>query len=160
MKRCLGPLLGALALAGCASSTGGTGSTATPEPNAAGAATVNIPPLVATLTPMNSRLTGTVRLVAADRPGQVRARISLRNANIGAEHPWVIRRGLCGEAGTEILGPQAAYQTVRARGDGSGDLTVTLPIAMPEGPHSVYVLLSTADRERVIACGNLSAATS
>ena len=58
--------------------------------------------------------------------------MTIRNGPGDSELGWQIRQGQCGERGPQV-GPQAAYQAIRTRGDGSGEITVTLPIALPSG---------------------------
>jgi hypothetical protein len=140
------------ASAACASTPQATDTTA----SAGAAAAVGAPPMVATLAAVSSPITGLVRLEPTDRADQVRAAISVRGADIGAQLPWEIRQGRCGEEGNQI-GPQAAYRVLSVRADGTADARVTLPITMPaSGTYHVNVLLSRTSMDRPVACGVLS----
>lgn len=149
-------LAAAAALGGVACASSPQAATNGAPPSAAAVSAASGPTMVATLSPVSSPVTGLVRLQPAGRPDQLRAVITLRGAQIGAQLPWQIRQGRCDENGPE-LGAQAAYRTLDVRADGTADLRVTLPIGMPTlGTHSVRVLLDRTQMDRVVACGVLS----
>ena len=114
--------------------------------------------LVATLNAAGGRLSGTVTLTPAARANQTRAAVSILNGPGNAELGWQIRQGQCGERGPE-LGAAAAYRVIQTRGDGSGEVTVTLPIAMPSNNAYHVNILASRTSDTVLACGGLSEAS-
>ncbi len=139
----------------CAAAACASSSTPGPDPAAVGADSGVR--LVTTLNAVNSRVFGTAEVspTGADRSRVV---ISIRGAPLNAELPWEIRAGQCGEGGP-ALGLEAVYRVISARSDGTGELSVTVPMTVPSAPvHSVNVLASRADRDRVVSCGVLSTA--
>jgi hypothetical protein len=101
------------------------------------------------------RLQGTLTLTKGRRDNESRARLQIVNAPANAQLGWVIRKGQCGERGAE-LGPLAAYRPLQTRGDGSVELSVSLPIALPSGDAYHVDILLERGSDTVIACGGLS----
>jgi hypothetical protein len=142
------PVAAVLLLAGCAS--GGGAAATTDDPTRAAAAGTSTASLIATLAGR-----GTVTLTPGARANQTRATVSIRNAPPNAELGWRIIQGQCGERGPE-LGPQAAYRTIMTRGDGSGEVTATLPFPMPSNNSYHVNVYSSRQNEVIIGCGGLS----
>lgn len=150
------PLACLLASAACASGKTGVTRGDAAAPSSSDLPTGGTEEMIATLVPVNSRLSGTVQLRPGNTPGESRASISIQHANVGAEHPWQIREGRCGDDGAEV-GPAVAYRWLTARSDGTADLNVTIPVGIDiSKPRSVVVYLAQSSRDRIIACGNLS----
>jgi len=149
-----------LVIAACASG-GGSGAAAGSAPSA-NAAVVPGYTMVATLNPTNAmgnRISGSVRLSPAERPGELRAEIDIRGGGYQNQFPWIVRRGQCGERG-EDLGTPVNYGLIETKGDGMGRLNTTVRITIPEGQtHHVDILASPAQRDLVVSCGVLSIAT-
>jgi hypothetical protein len=101
------------------------------------------------------RLQGTLTLTKGRREGETRARVEILNGPSNAQLGWIIRKGQCGERGAEV-GPLAAYRPLQTRGDGSVELSVNLPIAMPSGDAYHVDILLERGSDTVIACGGLS----
>jgi hypothetical protein len=101
------------------------------------------------------RLQGTLTLTKGRRADETRARVEILNGPSNAQLGWIIRKGQCGERGTE-LGPIAAYRPLQTRGDGSMSLAVNLPIALPSGDAYHVDILQERGSDVVIACGGLS----
>ena len=100
--------------------------------------------------------TATVEAVGAD---STRATVKVTGATAGSELAWHIHAGACGTKG-EIVGPAAAYPSIKAGADGNADGSVVLPIAAPTtGEFAVTVHTSTTDMKPV-ACGALTPDTS
>ena len=116
-------------------------------------------PRVATLNAVDSRIYGTVRLEPTGKPNEYRAKVSVRGAPIDQQMPWEIRSGNCGENGQQV-GSQAAFRTLSVRSDGTGDVNATLVLPLVDGQtYSVNVLASRTNRDRVVSCGVLTAAS-
>jgi hypothetical protein len=94
----------------------------------------------------------------ASRAGQTRAQVALLNGPANTELGWRIVQGQCGERGPE-LGAQAAYRTIMTRGDGSGEVTATLPFPMPSNNAYHVNVYSSRNADVVIGCGGLSEAS-
>jgi len=145
-------LVSCLVVPACASAPAASG---TGDP--AASVGVAASPLVATLNAVNSRVFGTV-LLTPSGTDRSRVVISIRGAPMNSELPWEIRAGQCGEGGP-ALGLEAVYRVISARSDGTGELSLTVPMSIPAGPvHSVNVLASRVDRDRVVSCGVFSPA--
>lgn len=82
--------------------------------------------------------------------------VEVRNAAPGGAHPWEVRRGRCSEGGT-LLGSSDNYGVLQVGDEGTGLSEVTLDIRPnPNASYHVRVLASTANRDLIIACGNLA----
>ena len=143
-------LLGTLAL-GCAS-TPATDDVAPPA--------LGVNPgrsWVATLRGLGSPIIGEIRISPAGSR-EMRAAISITGSDSGEEHPWHIHRGTCQSmvANAPVEGDVVSYRPVRMRGDGMGEMTVTLPIVLETGPYYVDVHRSRSNLDMVLACGTLS----
>lgn len=106
----------------------------------------------------SSRLAGTatVEAVGAD---STRATVKVTGAKAGSELAWHIHTGACGTKG-EIVGPPAAYPSIKVGADGNAAGAAVLPISAPTtGEFTVTVHTSTTDRKPV-ACGALTPDTS
>jgi hypothetical protein len=115
------------------------------------------PKIIATLVPTSAggRLQGTLSLQRGRKDGESRARVTLVSAPANAQLGWVVRLGQCGENGAE-LGPLAAYRPLMTRGDGSVELAVNLPFALPRANAYHVDILRERGSSDVIACGGLS----
>ena len=113
-------------------------------------------PVVATLVPtLGARARGLVTLSPGRRANEVRAKITVTEVPGNAQLGWVIRQGACGENGPE-LGPLAAYRPIQTRSDGTAELAVYLPIAMPSADAYHVDLLRERGGADVLACGGLT----
>ena len=98
---------------------------------------------------------GIVTLLPAPRGG-MRARVEVRNAIVGSNLAWRIRRGVCGDRADDVT-PAAAYRRIQVFGDGVGRVTSRLPEALSlDRAYHVVLLVSEAD-QRVLACGTFTA---
>ena len=149
------PVAAVLLLAGCASSPSATNGSGGGAPAAAVAGSGSTR-LVATL--MGGSVSGSVQLTPGARTGQTRAQVTIRNGPPNAELGWQIRQGQCGERGPE-LGTQVAYRAITTRGDGSGELTVTLPFSVPTGNAYHVNILRSRTSDALVVCGGLSEAS-
>jgi hypothetical protein len=114
------------------------------------------PKLVATLVPGGAgRLQGTLTLEKGRKDNESRARVTLLNAPASAQLGWVIRKGACGENLGE-LGSIAAYRPLQTRGDGSVELAVYLPMALPSSGAYHIDILQERGSDVVLACGGIS----
>ena len=112
--------------------------------------------VVANLQPRaGGRARATLTLSPGRRPNEVRARISVVEAAPNGQLGWLIRQGQCGEMGPEY-GPIAAYRPIMVRSDGTAELSVNLPIAMPRRDAYQALLLSEPRDGSVLACGGLA----
>ena len=160
MRKDLVTILGAVAIAACASGTAGT--TATPSAGSASTSAAGRT-LVATLNPTNqtgNRVMGNARLTPASNG--YRAQLSIRNGG-GPQNkfPWVIRPGACGESSGDILGSELAYRVLETIADGTATINAPLALRVPDtGLYHIDVLAGTdaEKRQQVIACGVLSPA--
>jgi hypothetical protein len=152
------PAAALMLLTACAS--GGTPPRSDPAvtPSASGTAA---PPgsmrLAATLAATGGSLRGTVTLTPAARANQTRAAVTVASGPADTELGWQIRQGPCGERGTE-LGPASAYPAIQTRGDGAGEVSVTLPVPLPSGGAYHVDILASRTGDAVLACGALNAA--
>jgi len=118
------------------------------------------PRIVATVVPNGTyRVQGTLTLEKGRKDGESRARVALLTAPADAQLGWVIRKGQCGERGDDV-GPRAAYRPLQTRGDGSVELAVYLPIALPRGGAFHVDILQDRTSDVVLACGGLAEAGS
>lgn len=112
---------------------------------------------MATLAPSDGKpslLGGGVALTLDEQTRQTRALISVRNATPGAQHPWRVATGRCGETG-QMLGSAVAYPVLAVGVDGNAETAALLPFGLPAaGSYHVDVLLSRVQPD-VIACGEL-----
>lgn len=100
--------------------------------------------------------TATVEAVGAD---STRATVKVTGAKAGSELAWHIHTGACGAQG-KIVGPPAAYTSIKVGPDGNAKGTAVLPSAPPTtGEYAVTVHASTTDMTPV-ACGALTPDTS
>jgi hypothetical protein len=84
--------------------------------------------------------------------------VMLTGATPGATYPWHIHSGSCTSAGG-VVGPASAYTPITVGADGTGKVTVTLPIAAPdEGHFYVNIHKSASDMGTIVSCGNLGMA--
>jgi hypothetical protein len=114
------------------------------------------PRIVATLVPNGSyRIQGTLSLEKGRKDGETRARVALLNAPANAQLGWTIRKGQCGENGTE-MGSVAAYRALPTRSDGSVELTANLPMALPTGDAYHVDILEERGSSTILACGGLA----
>lgn len=148
-------LVGVLALAGVAPRASAQegkvtkDSVGAPPPAAATNVVANLQPRT------GGRTRATLTLSPGRRQHEVRARISVIDATPDAQLGWLIRQGQCGEQGPEY-GPVAAYRPLMVRGDGTAELAVYLPIAMPRNNAFQALLLAERGSSTVLACGGLS----
>lgn len=106
----------------------------------------------------NSQVAGTatVETVGTD---STRATVKVTGAKAGSELAWHIHTGACGAQG-EIVGPPAAYTSIKVGPDGNATGNAVLPSAPPTtGEYAVTVHASTTDMKPV-ACGALTPDTS
>ena len=101
-------------------------------------------------------INGSVTLMVGDRPGRIRALLSIRNGTMGASYPWEIQSGLCGEQGTP-LGSPTSFTPLFVGADGTSQVNTLISATLPmEGRYHVNVYRARSERDRVIACGNLN----
>jgi hypothetical protein len=113
--------------------------------------------LTAALVPAGGNVRGSIDIDSGVEPNKSRVRIELRGASVGAEHGWQVRTGRCGET-TQVVGSPAVYRAITVRGDGTADMTVTIPIVLDGSrQYNVALLANRTDLDGVMACGNLTA---
>lgn len=99
---------------------------------------------------------GTAWMFPSDGGEETSVMVELRNAAPGGAHPWEMRRGRCGEPGT-MLGSSNNYRVLQVGNDGTALSESTLYIRPnPDASYHVRVLASAANRDLIIACGNLA----
>jgi hypothetical protein len=99
---------------------------------------------------------GVVHLGPGAKAGNSHAEVSLLGAPIGAELPWIIRSGRCGDVDARDLGLTASYRWLDVRGDGTASLKVELPALVIEGDSHVDVLAGPGRTHDIVACGELA----
>ena len=88
---------------------------------------------------------------------RTRVNVELSNMLPGGVHPWVLRTGVCGLNGTEILRVTEG-NVLTVGNDGKAAAQADVELAFPStGEYMVAVLASAANSQLVIACGNLAA---
>jgi hypothetical protein len=110
-----------------------------------------------------TQLAGAVQLKGtgwmADEEGdttKTRAFVAIQNAVPGAEHPWHVHVGQCGND-RGILGPAGAYEPLKVGGNGEAEESAELPLAVPvAGQYFINVHASRNNMGTIVACGNLA----
>jgi hypothetical protein len=116
------------------------------------------PRWTATLTSLDSteRISGSAEMVPGTEGGGMRVSVAVINAKPGSSLSWQVRRGRCGTDEGGLL-PVAAYDLLEIGPDGRGTSGATVPGNTPvSGQYFVSVSASVADRQTIVACGNLS----
>jgi hypothetical protein len=92
----------------------------------------------------------------AKNPDRSQAAVVLSNAVPGAQHPWHVHRGRCGQD-QGIFGPADAYKPLKVGGNGRATSQAELPVPTPKtGEYFVNVHASTQNMQTIVACGNLA----
>ncbi len=109
------------------------------------------------LKPVNgASIAGNAGMVAGERDGSTEVSLVLSGATSGAVYAWVVLRGHCDGSGGRTLGTDAQYKAATANATGGAEVTVTLPVALPDsGTFHVRVRASGQRAATVLACGNL-----
>ncbi|MCU0633302.1 MAG: hypothetical protein MUE41_00400 [Gemmatimonadaceae bacterium] len=82
--------------------------------------------------------------------------IELANASPGGQHPWQLRRGLCGQD-DGVVGAAELYRPLKVDDQGRAAADVSVPMIMPtEGRYHVSVAASVANPDVIVACANLA----
>jgi len=101
----------------------------------------------------SSRITGEAGLQSAVAASG--ARISIKGAAAGAEHPWHVHTGSCGSGGG-IVGSASAYPVLKVGDGGEASAVATLGIALDENSkYHVNVHRSPTEMNVIVACGEL-----
>jgi hypothetical protein len=110
-------------------------------------------------------LAGAVQMngAATMQPGRTTANtefsLTIANATPGGLHPWQVHRGQCG-SDEGVVGTSSDYRSIKVGDDGRGGATATVAMTTPtSGSYFVTVQASVANRETIVACGNLAAPT-
>jgi hypothetical protein len=111
----------------------------------------------AVLTPgAGSKIAGEAEVEGKDKDKKTEAEISIKGATAGAEHPWHVHQGKCGDNGT-IVGPATAYPVLKVKEDGTAKAEAKLDVAAPTtGEYYVNVHKSASDLKTIVSCGNLT----
>ena len=82
--------------------------------------------------------------------------VTIAGAQSGAQHPWHVHRGTCGDD-KGIVGGADKYPVLTAGADGNASATATLGVALDEnGSYFVNIHRSPTGLGTVVACGSLS----
>lgn len=101
-----------------------------------------------------SGITGEAGVEGTDREKKAKADISIKGATPGAELPWHIHGGKCGDSGP-VIGQGSAYPVLKVKEDGTAKAEAKLDIQPPtSGMYYVNVHKSAADMKTIVACGD------
>jgi hypothetical protein len=99
---------------------------------------------------------GSAELTSTDEGRKSRVDLRLENMVPGGEHPWALRFGQCGAAGSDVLRVSDG-RALKVGSDGKASAGSGSDLAFPSsGDYHVIVLASKDNDEQVIACGNLA----
>lgn len=102
-----------------------------------------------------STITGEAEVEGEDKGKKTEAEIKITGATPGAELPWHVHQGKCGDNGT-IIGAATAYPPLKVKADGSAKAEAKLDIEAPtSGEYYVNVHKSASDLKTIVACGEL-----
>ena len=109
----------------------------------------------ATLQPVNnSGVRGSVAARSALTTSGVS--ISISGAQPGAQHPWHVHRGSCGQD-QGVVGDATAYPALAVSGNGTASASANLKVGLSEDArYMVNVHRSAAELGTIIACGPLT----
>ena len=103
-----------------------------------------------------SNITGEAEVEGKDKDKAAEAEISIKGATAGAELPWHVHQGKCGDKGT-IVGEASAYPVLKVKSDGSAKAEAKLAVEAPtSGEYYVNVHKSASEMGTIVACGDLS----
>jgi hypothetical protein len=81
------------------------------------------------------------------------AALTIAGATAGAQHPWHIHRGVCGDGGP-IVGNATDYPVLTVGADGNASATATIRVALNENEsYYVNVHRSPTDLGTIVSCG-------
>jgi hypothetical protein len=101
-------------------------------------------------------VSGTATVMGNADSTQTRVDIAVSGATPGAEFPWHLHRGTCGDD-QGIVGEAASYQQLRVGINGRATGNATLDIPMPRaGEYMINIHASPTDLGTIVACGNLT----
>jgi hypothetical protein len=114
----------------------------------------------ATLTPPagspTPQVSGTGTVMGNADSTQTRVEVNLSGVTPGADLPWHLHRGTCGDD-QGIVGEASAYTPLKVGINGRSNGVATIAMAMPRsGEYMINVHASPADLGTIVACGNLT----
>lgn len=105
------------------------------------------------------QMNGSASMAPGEKRGTTEIVLRLGNTSPGGVHPWAIHLGQCG-ADEGVFGALDNYSPLLVGSDGRGMSSATVPLNTPTtGNYFVNVQASPANRELIVACGNLAAPT-
>ena len=82
--------------------------------------------------------------------------VSIQGAQSGAQHPWHVHSGVCGDNGA-IVGNAGAYPVLTVATDGTASANATIDVALKEDQsYYVNVHRSPTDLGTIVACGRIA----
>jgi len=105
------------------------------------------------------QMKGSASMAPSAAGGKTTVTLDISNAAPGGIHPWAVYLGQCG-TDNGLFGSAEAYPPVKIESDGHGSAVATIQVETPtSGSYFVSVRASAANRETVVACGNLAPPT-
>ena len=82
--------------------------------------------------------------------------VSIQGAQSGAQHPWHVHSGVCGDNGA-IVGSAGAYPVLAVATDGTASANATIDVPLKED-ESYYVNIhkSATELATIVACGAIT----
>jgi hypothetical protein len=146
----------ALLLAACSGQSSNTNTDAEPVGFMGARWSATLTPPASTADP---KISGTATVMGNADSTQTRVEVNLNGATPGADLPWHLHRGTCGDD-QGIVGEASAYNPLKVGVNGRSMGSATLEIAMPRsGEYMINVHASPADLGTIVACGNLTGPT-
>lgn len=105
------------------------------------------------------QMSGSASMAPGKKRGTTEIVLSVANTSPGGVHPWAIHVGQCG-ADEGVFGALDNYSPLLVGSDGTGVSSATVALNTPTtGSYFVSIQASPANRELIVACGNLAAPT-
>jgi hypothetical protein len=102
------------------------------------------------------QIQGTASMAPGSDGQKTNVRVTVTNATPGGIHPWEIHRGQCGRD-QGVFGPTDGIEAIKVGSDGKGEGEATIPMPTPTfGDYFVLLYASAANRQTIVACGNLA----
>ena len=102
------------------------------------------------------QITGTASMAPGTDGRKTKVMVEVTNAAPGGLHPWEMHLGQCG-ADQGIFGPMDEYTPIKIGTDGRGTASAEIPMPTPSyGNYFVLLHASSANRETIVACGNMA----
>ena len=92
---------------------------------------------------------------ATSLEGKTEARVAVKGAVAGGQHPWMIHEGSCNLPGAGV-GTASDYPVITITADGSGTAVANLMHRLDEAKDYIAVVhASQSDMNTIVACGDL-----